>query len=502
METPNIIMIVMDAVRACNMSIYGYQKETTPMLRRLLPRSVLYKNAISSSYWTLPSYASTFTGTHVSKHRLVVDGDILNEKFVTMAEFLRACGYKTIALCPNPFVSGFSGLHRGFEVFRNPADASLRFKLYSRFNKAALQLRRESTEKVVEKDFGGRWLFHDVELQTFRESNVYKKALWMFKGFFDKYAKTTNNLAFKLIEKIRGKPFFAFIHYHETHSPYVLPRSFRGRFMPSDSKKPWNVNQDHFKYYSGEATMGEVDFSILKALYDGAISYLDAKVFEFYSFLEKEELLENTMIIIVSDHGDSIGENDIFFHVFGLYDTLIKIPLIIKYPADFTRSGTESRIVQNTDLLPTIMDVLQVNDKKLLNQIQGNSLVSSDIANRDYSYAVSELLKPFGPRMRSIKGRLEKYNRQLISIRTEDNKYIYASDGNHEFYDLRNDPNETNNLVGSQDFDTNAWNERLNPWLDSFKDGCRDIQARIKEGFREAEFNTEIQQRLKSLGYL
>ena len=98
MKRPNILLIILDAVRAKNLSIYGYEKNTTPNLKKLLPDCVLYRNAISSSYWTMPSIASLFTGTYPSTHNLIHDGDVLRPNFITLPEFLKENGYLTIGL--------------------------------------------------------------------------------------------------------------------------------------------------------------------------------------------------------------------------------------------------------------------------------------------------------------------------------------------------------------------------------------------------------------------
>ena len=331
MENPNILLIVMDAVRARNMSVYGYEKETTPMLKRILPNCTFYKNAFSSSYWTLPSYASTFTGTHVSRHSLEVDGDVLDDRFITIAEMLQANGYRTIGLCPSPYISEFSGLDRGFDVLCNPASESIRSRLYDLLNKALLHRKSLGINGAAEKTLWKQPSFLDTELarphafEVLNRMHISKRILWSLAGLSDKYAKATNDLTFHLIDEIKEGPFFFLIHYTETHTPYVLPRSYRKKFLTSMEKKPWEVNQDYFRYYSGEARMDDSDFEVLRALYDAAISYLDTRVFEIYSFLEKKGLLDNTILIITSDHGDNFGEHGILFHIFSLYDTLIKV---------------------------------------------------------------------------------------------------------------------------------------------------------------------------------
>ena len=510
MEKPNIVLIVMDAVRAQNVSLYGYERETTPNLKEISRRCAVYKNTISTSYWTFPSYASTFTGTYVSKHGLVIAGDVLDNNFVTIAEMLRRYGYKTIGVCPSPFVSKLSGLHRGFEIFVDPFYTGFQSKMYNFVNKILPQAREKVMRTAPKKDFLRRERFLTPQSESFRRQGALKRVrgltkrgFWTFTGLFDKYARATNNQAFKLIERVKRQPFFLFIHYNETHTPYILPNSYRKKFLRSvPEKRPWDVNQDFFEHYSGGAKIRELDSRVMIALYDGAINYLDARIFEIYSFLSKKELLDNTMLIITSDHGDGFGEHGIRFHFFCLYDFLIRVPLIIKYPINLGFCGVENRIVQNVDILPTIMDVLRIDDRKLLNQIQGNSLVSSNISKRDHSYAISELVEPFGLRMQILREKLKKYDRQLISIRTENKKYIYTTDGNHEFYDLENDPGETNNLIDSKSPIIEELREKLKPWLPAFHHYCRKIQSKNSRERERTEFETEIRQRLKNLGYL
>lgn len=497
-EKLNIILIVMDAVRAQNLSCYGYERKTTPLLdSNILPQSVLYKNAVSSSYWTLPSFASTFTGTYLSRHGLVVDGDVLDPKFITMAEFLKSNGYVTCGLCNSVYVSSFSGLDRGFDIFydyrffnRSGARASPLYKLSKRISKKNKQSESSKTKK-------------EGFLEKFEESVIYKRLLWFLTRNLRSHAEFINTVLFRLIQRSRKKPFFMFVHYPETHSPYVLPKPYREKYLTNQmkGKKPWEVNQDWLKYFLGAVKMDDLDFSILEALYNGAINYLDERIYEIYSFLDKEQLLSDTMLIITSDHGDNLGEHNMMFHWWCLYDTLIKIPLIIKYPEDLNLCGEENNVVQNVDLLPTIMDIIGAKDENLYDQVQGNSLFSGNIIKRSGSYGISELMKPFGPSIKNLSTRFEKYNRRLISIRSKDKKYIWASDGRDEFYDLESDPSESRNLVNSNDPLLTESKEKLKPWLKAFQ----EIYLRNKEkinGVKKMEFTYEIKDRLRKLGYL
>jgi len=511
-KRPNVVLIVMDAVRARNLSIYGYEEKTTPMLESILHDFMLYRNAISSSCWTLPSHASTFTGTYTSKHRVVVDGDILDCSFKTMAEVLRATGYATTAVCRNPYVSGFSGLNRGFDLFydfRYPSIKSTlwRLLLSKRQGVAHVTLptlkKRESNEHASAREQN---FIHERILENLQEFGLFKKTTWFLKGFFDKHARSIDTLAFRSIERFRRRPFFLFLHYGEAHIPYVIPRRFRDKFLTFKStRKPWEVNQDHRKYYFGKVEMTESDFRVLEALYNGAISYLDKRIYGIYSFLQRKELLDDTLLIITSDHGENLGDHGILFHHFCLYDSLIRIPLLIKYPAivngDKKLCGTEERVVQNVDLLATIVDILGMKEKSLVTQVQGNSLVTSNIKNRDYSYAISELMEPFRPALRALKNKLKRYDRRLITIRTRNKKFIHSSDGSHEFYDLEKDPKETNNLINSGDSCILELKEKLRPWLKAFNNFYNKRKQKIEERIKTEHIEAHVKNRLKEMGY-
>jgi len=453
MENPNILIITLDAVRAKNLSIYGYEKNTTPNLKKILPDCVLYQNAISSSYWTMPSIASLFTGTYPSTHNLMHDGDVLNPNFITLPEFLKENGYLTIGLSPNPYVSEYNGLNRGFENFDD-------FFSKSRGARALDWVNKE----------GFRKYFNDF-LESAKNTDLYKRLFWFFSGFRDKYAMNTNQKIFSLTRNIRSsdKPFFMYVHYDEAHTPYVLPRLYRKHFLKHNSKKePWKINQNNVKYYSNEIKMNNDDFQILRDIYDGAIRYLDQIVYDIIIHLKNNDLYENTLIIITSDHGDQLGEHNLFLHNFSLYDDLIKVPLIIKYPNNVQMTGVENKIVQNVDIFPTILDLLQIDNELLLKQFQGNSVMSHSINNRNQTYGISELLKPFGLNMLKYKHVLNRFDRKLISIRTINNKYIYSTDGMHEYYDLKTDPNEMNNMININSNIKSELKNNLDPWIKKF----------------------------------
>jgi arylsulfatase A-like enzyme len=433
---------MLDAVRSSNLAAYGYQKRTTPHLDKLLPSCMLYENAISSSYWTMPSIASLFTGTYPSKHSLIYDGDTLDKQYTTIAEHLKKNGYQTYGICPHPYVSKYTDLNRGFDVFQD----------FSGYDKNLRNILFQKGKSVYKK---------------IQHYNLTKRLVWNFITNSDQYAKKTNQEFASLLNDITTeKPFFCYIHYNEAHTPYIIPKSYRESFFEVKTENnPWEVNQDFIKYYTKESIMTDEDFHILKALYDGAIKYLDNKVHEIVLLLKDNDQWNNTILIITSDHGEQLGEHDLFFHVFSLYDYLIKVPLIIKYPSDLNLKGKIKNIVQNVDIFPTITDIINTYDKKLLGQFQGNSLVTDKIMNRNQKYAVSELIKPFGPAIMKHKDKLTKYDRKLHCIRTKNYKYIKSSDKLNEFYNLKDDPKENNNLLDIKSDTKELLKEELEYWI-------------------------------------
>jgi arylsulfatase A-like enzyme len=489
---PNIVIIVMDAVRAQNLACYGYERNTMPLLEKeILPSAVLYEQAISSSYWTLPSIASTFTGTYMSTHGLVLEGTTLDPAFITLAEILQAKGYNTIGLSRTDYVSEFMGLDRGFTTF---------------YNYEALT---GSIQKIYRSLF--RWKQKNPDTSRNGPSTLSSNAssmkltdrlFWFFNAYFDKGAKKQNQVVHRIIRKQQSKPFCIYLHYNEPHAPYCPPNPHRDHFLPNTiTKKIWQINQDRLRFHLGLVDMDQSEFEILQALYDGAINYTDTRVFEIFTMLQEEGALENTLFILTSDHGDNIGEHGLMGHIWCLYDTLIKIPLIIKYPEALKLSGTDTRLTQNVDLLPTILDLLNIKTPHALTQVQGNSLISPKIQHRSPTYAIAELMKPFSHKLYDYHDQFTQHDRGQLAIRSQKHKYIWTTDGRHEFYDIRNDPQESHNIIHETGPAMEYLKRELEEkWVSQFTRMYTEIQSHIRTPEKRM-IASSIQDRLRALGY-
>lgn len=456
-EKPNIILIVMDAVKAKQLSCYGYHRPTAPNLEQFAEHSVVYETAISPAGWSLPSHASMFTGLYPSRHGAHDQHKYLRPEYPTLAEILRSRGYHTLAVCHNEYVSSTTDLNRGFEEF-NPAIGKLSRPL------------RKMKQKA---ETGAAILL----------------------GRRDSGARSINGQVMATLRRLQTaeRPFFMFVHYLEPHAPYRPPKKFN-RYLPKgvSSREAKQVNQDRVKYLAELVSMDERDFEILTALYDGEITYLDTRIAQVLRWLKESGLTDRTMVIITSDHGENVGDHQMMGHAYCLYDTLLHVPLIIHYPKGTTTPGRVKHQVQTLDLLPTILSMLGDTSSETYRSLQGYDLLSS--TRRDFT--IAEQAKPdlttFYKRFPSAD--VSRYDRALKMIRTNRYKYIWASDGNHELYDLQADPDEVRNVVVERPDVAGDLDRRLTEWRNSFEEAIPLDEV--------PEFDEAVKDRLRALGYL
>ena len=409
---PNILWIVMDTARADALSCYGYGRQTTPYLDAIASEGTVYERAFAASSWTLPSHASMFTGLLPARHGCTSERPYLPETFATVAELLSENGYRTCGYSANSYVSGSHNLARGFQRFE--------LRHYGRSARSSLLLGR------------------------------YKSALRMS----DYGAREINQAAMRCVgESVRRRqPFFVFINYMEVHAPYGSTPRY-GHWIPDTRRlrKALATSQDCYAVAAGALTLTDDEFALLRALYDGDMTYLDCRIRDLVEHVRRLGVLDDTVLIVTSDHGDEFGEHSLLGHgFFGLQNSVIQIPLVIRYPKRFSQGARRKHIVETVDIFPTILDVAEI-DWTGKSRLQGLSLLQEPAANTSRA-AVAESYLPFDRAKETIQ-RFPRWRgihliRRLKSVQTEDFKYLWASEGQEELYDLRKDPRETNNLIG------------------------------------------------------
>ena len=481
-KKPNVFLIVLDATRVDHLSCYGYHRSTSPNIDKLAKEGVKYTSAISSAPWTLPSFASLFTGMYRSNHDVDRSNPFLNYKGPTIAELFRDNGYKTVCVSNNSWISEYTKFNRGFQNF-------LKVWQYFQINEDVLG------ERAVEKH-NHRPI--DVLKSLFR-GNIIKNSFNTIYGLYfykrrDFGAIKVNQLFKSWLNSMDSKksPIFACLHFLEPHPPFKPPKEFAKKFISTkeDQKIASKINQDFFGYISGEKKINDEELRILADLYDAEINYFDYRVGELIRLLKKHDLYENSIIIIAADHGTNLGEHGLLDHQYCLYDTLIRIPLIIKFPYG-EHKGINDDQIQNIDILPSLIDSVGFNRENAT--FDGVDVFPDSKTKREYTY--SEYLEP-QPSIQTLINRfgnvgVKKYDRSLRCIRTKKHKLIEFSSGEVELYDVEKDPAEMNNVYYGNDDIAKDYLSRLN-------DKFGPIETCTKSGF---EIDKEIKKRLEDLGY-
>lgn len=294
---PNIVLIALDTAVGDHFSCYGYSRPTTPNLDRLARRGVQFENAIAPSSWTLPSFASMFTGLLPHQHGADSTSP-LPDHLPTLAMALKSAGYQTVGFNANPgYGQASQGIARGFDLYEDGAEnlrqnftrtlfgrAFSRF-VYTRFLRPDMP-ERQDTEEINQKVF--RWFRHRTQ-----------------------------------------QPYFLFINYFDVHGPYFAPRPFAKRFG--------ELTHDVWRAYGERNAAGSLSLSqearaSLVAGYDDTLAYADSQVDALMQFLAKSPDWSNTVVIITSDHGEALGEHGHVGHAWGLLRELVHVPLIIFGP--------------------------------------------------------------------------------------------------------------------------------------------------------------------------
>ena len=238
--------------------------------------------------------------------------------------------------------------------------------------------------------------------------------------------------------------------------------------------------------------MDEEDFKALTAIYDAEIAYADERIAQVLGWFEERKILDETMVIITADHGENIGDHKMMAHKYCLYDTLLHVPLLIQFPTGSVKPDRLTHQVQTLDIFPTIMSMLGEASSETYRSLQGYDITSSE--RHEFTIAEQSLpdLTTFYKRYPGVD--VSRYDRSLKMIRTDRYKYIWASDGNHELFDLQVDPDEEQNIIKDQQKIAKDLDRQLTSWQDSFEAAAPSEPA--------PEFDEEIKARLRALGYL
>jgi arylsulfatase A-like enzyme len=432
--SPNVLFIVLDTVRSDRLSLYGYRRPTTPNLERLAENGIRFDRARATAPWTLPSHASFFTGRW--PHQLDVHWlTPLRTGAPLLAEYLGSNGYATAGFVANTgYCSYDTGLARGFTYYEDYSVKKLAFLPTAVFIK-------ETLRRVFELGYADESGLLDPVTELLKRwfyADARKDASSINRAFLDWLARRPEE----------ARPFFVFLNYMDAHAPYKLPDGAQHRFG-HEPRSRYEIRLFHEGWdLLDKLTMPKHYLAIARDAYDSCLAYLDEQLGVLFDELERRGLLDDTLTVVVSDHGEGLGEHGLFDHGESLYSTELDVPLLILPTKRSRGQRVVSKVVSLRDLPATIVDLVgQGAGSPFPGHSMANLWRDSDRSAATASTAFSELLVP-NPR-NCNQGRSPAYRGPLLSV--ADGDYVYIrnlGDGAEELFNRRDDPSELSNQAG------------------------------------------------------
>lgn len=424
----NVLLIVLDTVRADSLSLYGYPRETTPNLTRIAARGVRFDRAFATAPWTAPSHASMFTGRWA--HELSVGWNSpLDATTPTLAEFFAARGYDTAGFVANTtYCSHETGLDRGFA----------RYDDYDVTPRSVL-LCSAVVQRVV--NFLGTHPRLTHVLGGGGSSSPFRKSAARINGDF---------LAWESGRGGVDRPFFAFLNYYDAHHPYLTPEPWEGG---PPGRRPESADDfGLLRSWWGldKRRLDQRQVELARDSYDRCIAYLDAQIGRLHDELDRRGLLRDTIVVVTADHGEHLGEQRLFGHGVSLYSKELHVPLIVLGPDGVIPRGQVVRTpVSLRDLAATVADRSGVAPET--SPFPGRSLARawSGAPARD---AMTELVRSevqAPPEDDPNRGRSPVQRGPMTSLVAGTLHYIRNGDGREELYDLDSDSAEEHDLAAA-----------------------------------------------------
>lgn len=302
-SAPNILLLILDTVRAANMSVYAYPKETTPNLERLAERGVVFDQAIATAPWTLPSHVSIFTGRLPYEFHTNFLVPYAGEH-TTLAEQLSSRGFMTAGFVGNLVYCEYeSGITRGFVHYEG--------------------YRINTSEFLVSTALGRRLARSRMLHRLLSDYDVLG-------------AKDAGEVTQEFVSWVRrrplDRPFFAFVNYMDAHEPYLPPARFQERFGAATPRR--NDTNNYFLRWAARPNRQQMtpeEVQAEEAAYDGTIAFIDEQVGILLNELRTAGAMDNTIVIVASDHGEQFGEHGLHVHGNSLFMPALHVPLIMVY---------------------------------------------------------------------------------------------------------------------------------------------------------------------------
>ena len=485
---PNVLILVWDTVRADHLSAYGYGLDTSPNLKAFAKEGVLYERAISPAMWTLPSHSAMFTGLPESANGATADHKWLDDKFPTMAESFSDYGYDTYLFSANPYLQDHTNLGQGFDAREYPWDPKWK-------RKAAANTRAKLIADDASTELSPAYV--EGEFSSGRPNDKVKEA-----GPVSAEA---------LLTWVDGRaeaarPWFAVINYMEAHAPRIPSIESRSALFDvaaiAQQKKVDESYGRLLAYTTHVREYTDAELATIAQVYDASLRDLDQATGALFDTLRQKGVLDNTIVVITADHGEHLGENHLLDHKYSVYNALVHVPLVIRYPARL-KPGVVTQVVSNLGIWGTVADLAGappppagtlspslVDPSKLMPEAFSELVAATPMALGRMAKAGEQF--EWGPFLRTYAAVQDNTHKCIIS---------HAKDGTDEqrkLFDLVADPLEARDLPAGKAKEAAALCDRIVPWRATFT--AYDPATGEKPPARASD--PELAARLQALGYL
>ena len=429
-----IVVVTLDTLRADHLSAYGYRRDTSPFLDLIARRGSVFYRAVAQSSVTLPSHATIFTGLYPRQHGVRTNVQVLSSRIVTLAEVLQADGFTTLASVSTRHLAS-GGLERGFDIFLAPRLGDLRAY-------------RPAEETVA------------VALDEIERGSVAKRAFYWF-------------------------------HFFDPHIPYrrhgELHYSGESDSEEFEAQVRFLVN----RHRAHEDIYDNV-WGLVSAIdqYDDEVRYADTQLSRLYFAFERMGLNDNSLWIFTSDHGEGLSNHELRGHERHIYNEQVRIPLIIYDRGRNSRPRAHQRLVEQVDLLPTVLDFAGVSTSRVSHRefLAGESL--RDLVVRGKHAAAPKLAF-------SESGTRSGGKNQPLAVAVQDSsyKYIRWADGRAELFDVESDPYEESDLLQGTGADSVASSlaKSIVKW---------EAAPAVRTTGRQRDVDPALHEQLRKLGYI
>jgi uncharacterized sulfatase len=464
-RTPNILWITLESSRWDHTSLGGYERDTTPNLRRIAsrPQARSFDRCFATGIWTRSVSASILTGTYPFHHQTGISRQRIPASLATVPELLGDVGYETVAVSPNANLSEATGLDRGFDDFVWVTKSDLVENVgYRTLAKFLLNIREHGAGFTTDtKKHNTGYMMTDVA---------------------KRWVRTHGD----------DDPFFMYLHYGDPHHPYYPPRpTFRDEVrrhgVSADDAAALVV--DHHDNIDEQIATGlpytDEEWATLRGMYDASIEYVDRLVGHLVEYVRRADVGE-TIVVVTGDHGELFGEHDLLGHKVSVHDKLAHVPMVVDglSPA----RDHESELIQHVDVMQTVLDAVGADTSQFQGITLGETERSSVIVERGWERCEKhlELFAELGESFDASRFPAG----DVTAIRTRDFKYVH-SDDESRLYQVPDEETDVSETFPGVAADLEA---ELASWFDATGKATADADE-------EPEISAGAREQLSDLGY-